>query len=644
MTVDAARSAYPRLFRPLAIGPVEVPNRIVRSAHGTGMAQPTISPDLIAYHLRRAEDGVGLTVLEAATPHGSSPAPAGIDASTDIVVDGYSRLAEAIRPTGMKLFQQLQHAGAHRNPPDGSPAWAPSEVISVMSGRMPLAMSTAQIDELLDAFATAAERAERGGLDGIEIQACHGYLLEQFLSPLTNRREDEWGGDAEGRRRFVAAVLRACRERTGPGFSVGVRIGATESVDGGIVPDEALATREALEAAGLIDFVSVSIGSRYSYPKIIGAMHEPTGYELSLTGPICEGAGVPTIVGGRLTTLAEAERLVAAGVADLISLVRATIADDRLIRKSVTGRGAEVRRCIACNHGCLAGLRDSPPRLGCAIAPEVGHELAVSTRSPVGSRAAGAPRLVVVGGGPAGIEAALVGARSGFSVLLLEAADELGGQLALARRAPLRGLIGAYPDWAGAELARLDAEIRLGTEARVETVIAERPDAVVLATGAVPVPVATIGSSWDVLGAAAATPDNAVVHDGLGHYEAIAVVDTLVARGTKVTFLTDFERVGPAIAPSLSAEPAAERFAAAGVQVETGVSVDRLGQEEAELLVAVAPKQPRVELIDDLREALDFVVPAGEVSAPGYLREAVYAGHRAGTEVLSHFPDRQTHD
>jgi len=625
--------AYPRLFEPVAVGPVELPNRLVRSAHGTGLAQPRISADLVAYHRRRGEDGIGLTILEAATAHPSSPAPAGIDASTDAVVEGYSRLVAAVRPTGMKLMQQLQHTGAHRGPLDGSPAWAPSPVASAVTGAMPRQIAQGEIEELVEAFAAAAARAERGGLDGIEIQACHGYLLEQFLSPLTNRREDEWGGDAERRRRFLAAVLAACRAATGSGFAVGVRLGATESVAGGIQPADALATREALEAAGLVDFVNVSIGSRYAYPKIIGAMHEPSGYELPLTAPVCAGARVPTIVGGRLTTLAAAERVLADGVADLVSLVRATIADERLVRKSRAGRAAEVRRCIACNHGCLGGLRESPPRLGCAIAPEVGRELELSRRAGARPDAAAGRRLVVVGGGPAGLAAALTACLAGFEVVLFEAAAELGGQLALARRAPLREPIGAYPDWAGAELRRLGADLRLGTRADAAAVLAERPDAVVLATGARPVPAAGVASSWDVLGAAPPPVAAAIVHDGLGHYEAIAVVDALVARGAAVRFATSHERVGPLVAPSLSAEPAAARFAAAGVAVRTGIPLDALDPGPAELLVAVAPKAPRDELLAALRQGPAPVATAGEVAAPGYLAEAVRAGHEAALRL-----------
>jgi 2,4-dienoyl-CoA reductase-like NADH-dependent reductase (Old Yellow Enzyme family) len=630
--------SFPRLAEPISIGPVAVPNRIVRSAHGTGLGQPRITDDLIEYHLRRAEDGVGLTVLEASSPHRTSPAPAGIDVSTDAVIEGYGRLVEALRPTGMKLFQQIHHFGAHVAPPDGSPAWAPSAVPSAMTGRMPQSMSEAQIEEIVAAFAAAAVRAEQGGLDGVEVQACHGFLLEQFLSPLTNHRDDEWGGDQRRRKKFASAVLAACREATGPDFAVGVRLSSTEIVEGGIDPAEALSTREAFEEQGLIDYLSVSMGSRYAYSKIIGPMHEPLGYELPLSEQICAGARVPTVAGGRVTTLGQAERIVADGIADMVSMVRATIVDDHLVRKSIAGHGSEVRTCNGCNHGCVAGLRQSPPRIGCALNPEAGRELRFAqagrlfAERPAGGAGA---RVTVIGGGPAGLEAARAARLHGFEVTLLEAAGELGGQLTFARRAPLRAEIGDFADWAARELDRLGVEVRLDTEANAAMVLAERPDAIVLATGGEPVLAPGTVPSSAVLGRdpSVGAGRHVLVHDGLGHYEAIAVVDALIARGARVVYATDFDVVGIGVSGSLSAEPAAARFAAAGVEVRFRTLAGAIGPDDAEIVVEVGVRSPRDQMLAELRGTCDNVEVAGEAAAPGFLQEAVQGGRAAADRL-----------
>lgn len=451
--------AYEILQEPVQIAGCRVPNRIVRTAHATGFARGEISPRLIAYHAARARGGVGLSFVEIAAVHPSTPS--GVIAFHDGVIDGYRKLADACRPHGMRLFQQLWHGGSNAVPLDGGPAWGPSTVPEAQHGRTPLPMTQGMIDEVVAGFAAAARRCRQGGLDGVEVHGAHGYLPGQFLSPLTNRRSDGYGGSLENRTRFLREVLAAIRAAVGAGFPVGVRLSGTEGVAGGIQPDEARRTAEILEAAGLVDFVNVSMGSYYAFHKFIGAMHEPLGYEIPTSEPATKAVRVPTIVTGRIMDLHDAEQIVRSGIADLVSMVRATIADPEIVAKSFRGDAKRVRPCISCNQGCVGGLLGAVGHVGCLVNPEAGFE-ADAQLAP-----ARAPRRVlVVGGGPAGLEAALTAARRGHRVTLCEAGTQLGGVAQLARRAPHREDMVVIANWLAQELELLGVQVRLGAPSR----------------------------------------------------------------------------------------------------------------------------------------------------------------------------------
>ncbi|MCU1372763.1 MAG: hypothetical protein JWO68_49, partial [Actinomycetia bacterium] len=387
-----AAHPYPRVEQPLDVGPVRLRNRIVRAASGAGIARGVVNDDLVAYHRARAEGGVALTILGDGGVHRT--ANGCFELWRDDFVDGYRRLADECRAHGMVLFQELSHQGSAAV--TGEPAWAPSPLANAMTGEIPRSMTQAMIDEVVEAFAGAAARCRRAGLEGVEVHAAHGFLAGQFLSPSTNIREDAYGGDLEGRSRFLRELLVATRHAVGPGFPVGVRLSATELVAGGITVDETCEVVELLQAEDLVDFVDISVGTLATYPTIIGGLHEPHGYQLAEARPVARACRVPTIVTGRIHTLAEAERILAAGTADLVSMVRPTIADAYLVAKSLAGREAEVRPCIACNE-CLRSMLGPLRRIGCAVAPAVGAG-DVEAFEP-----AATPRSVLVaGGGPAG--------------------------------------------------------------------------------------------------------------------------------------------------------------------------------------------------------------------------------------------------
>jgi 2,4-dienoyl-CoA reductase-like NADH-dependent reductase (Old Yellow Enzyme family) len=650
---------YPLLFEPIDVGPVTLANRLVRSAHGTGLGMPAIGDDFAAYTETAAADGFGLIVLEDASPHRSSPPAAGILAWDDGVRAGYERLVAAVEPYGTPLFQQVMHSGGYRPRADGGAPWAPSAIPYVGYAGLPLAMTQAMIDELVEAHAAVARRAREGGLRGLELHCAHGYLVAQFLSPLTNHRDDAYGGGLENRVRFAREVLAAMRAEAGPGLAVGVRLSSDEAHPGTLGVEETLAIARALE--DLCDFVNLSFGNRFSHARMIGAMHEPHGYQLPSAEPFARGLSRPVIAGGRITSLAEAERALAEGRCDLVSMVRASIADPRLITKSRAGREAEVRPCIGCNHGCVGGIFGPARRVGCAVNPGAGSERTAGDLQL--SPAASPAHVVVVGGGPAGLEAARVAAVRGHRVTLFEAEDALGGQLSLARRAPHRGEIGGFVDWAARELARLGVDVRLAATADAEAVLAAAPDAVVVATGSAPAldgvqaaaprdpaaiaPDAVVVSSRQVL-RDGLREKRVLVLDDVGHYEAIAVTDALLEAGGSVVFATPFADVGPLVESSLSADPARARFEVGGVTVVPHARLVSVSRGEAvtastltarervhdvEAVVLVCRSAPRTELAAALAGRVGALAVVGDADSPRFLQAAVRDAHRAAAAI-----------
>lgn len=288
--------AFTHVLEPITIGSVEIPNRVVRTAHGTNIGAGALNEDLMAYHLERAHGGVGLSVLEILSVHPTSVGP--LNSFDPTLVDMYGKFMDQVRPTGMRVFQQVWHAGHNGTNASGGPPWSASTVPSPTVGVVPVSMTQGMIDEIVAAFAATARKCEEGGIDGVEIHCAHGYLVHQFLSSSLNRREDDYGGSDENRQRFMLEVLRAVRQAVSGDFAVGVRV-APDLTTNGVDVSTCEGAVAALEAEGLIDFVNISLGNYHSFPKMIGGMHEPVAYEMQTSAPIAKRATVPTIVTGR---------------------------------------------------------------------------------------------------------------------------------------------------------------------------------------------------------------------------------------------------------------------------------------------------------------------------------------------------------
>jgi len=653
-----------RAFAELKVGPVTLPNRIVRTAHATGFSRPThsMTDRLIAYHVARARGGVGLSILEALAPHPSGRVDYCLHGGAPGLVEGYRKLMDAVRPHGMRVFQQLHHAGYAAPPVDGSPPWSASDGVFAPLGQVAVAINRRQIASLIESYVASTRDAAAGGLDGIEVHCGHDYLIQQFLSPLINRREDEYGGSFENRCRLALEIVTAVRAALPAHMALGVRL-SSEMLPGGFGPDDVAGLAAMLQDRGLVDYLNLSIGQNLATDQIIGPMNEPVGYQLAHSAPTSAARRVPLLVTGRFRTIEEADQVISRGEADMVGMTRAHIADPDIVRLTKAGEEDRIRPCIACNHGCVGGLA-LQRQIGCAVNVAVGQEdqLAEDLIAP----APEARTVLVVGGGPAGLEAARVAALRGHRVILAEANSRLGGAVEIARRAPRRAALGDIVEWLTREVYRLGVDLRLSTYVEAEDVATIAPDHVIVATGSSPrmdgaqgfapglrpsgVDLPHVISSHDLFldNTNRAWGSRALVVDDTGHYEAVAAAEFLIEQGVAVTFATGHISFAPRLEPSVSAAPALARLAKGDFTVLTRARLNAITPERATLayhysdqpievpadtVILVSHNRPHRELHDQLEERGIPATLVGDALSPRYLQSAIREAHLAARAI-----------
>jgi 2,4-dienoyl-CoA reductase-like NADH-dependent reductase (Old Yellow Enzyme family)/thioredoxin reductase len=543
----AGAARFPRLFSPLRLGPLEIRNRIFSSGHDTVMADDgLVSERLVAYQAARAAGGVGLIVVQVASVHPSAEYTShALSAMDDACIPGFRRLAEAVHAGGAGIVGQVFHGGREiMDTGDGTlaVALAPSSVPNERFHVMPRAMPVALIREVVEAFAAAAVRLRAAGLDGVEIVASHGYLPAQFLNPRVNVRTDAYGGSPENRLRFLRETLAAVRAALGSGAVVGLRISIDELTPEGLTPDESLAALAALDGDGTLDYVSVVAGTSATLggsDHIVPPMTIPNGYTVPLAAAAKAVVGVPVLVAGRVNQPQEAERILELGQADAVAMTRALICDPLLPAKAAAGRIDEIRACVGCNQACIGHFHAGYP-ISCIQYPESGRELEFGGRSmvPAGARR----RVMVVGGGPAGLKAAAVAAERGHEVTLHEAAVRVGGQVLLAEELPGRAEFGGVVTNLRGEADRAGVRIVTGSHVDAALVAVEGPDVVIVATGARPYrPVLELANdppvfdAWQVIRGATPPAGRVVVVDWRCDWVGPGVAQLLAQAGRRVT-------------------------------------------------------------------------------------------------------------
>jgi 2,4-dienoyl-CoA reductase-like NADH-dependent reductase (Old Yellow Enzyme family)/thioredoxin reductase len=621
-------TTYPHLFQPLDIGGCRIKNRIVSSGHDTIMVlDGRVTEDLIAYHAARARGGVGLIVVQVAGVHESARYTSHVlMAVDDSCIEGYEKLANAVHESGTRIFGQVFHPGREvMESLDGSApvALAPSQVPNERFHVMPRALSLGEIDEIVAGYAASAERLYRAGLDGVEVVASHGYLPSQFLNPHANQREDEYGGSPENRRRFLRRVLEAVRSNVAEGFVVGLRISIDEHDPSGLEENVALDTIAALDADGLIDYVSVTTGTSATLAgsnHIAPEMHFKSGYTAPMAARVKAVANVPVFVAGRINQPQEAERILASGDADACVMTRALICDPEMPALAQSGDSEEIRACIGCNQACIGHFHAGYP-ISCIQHPETGRERRFSRLAP----AAKSERILVVGGGPAGLKAAAIAAARGHQVTLHEAAAHVGGQVLLAQMLPGRDEFGGAVTNLHREALRAGAEIVVRSNVDLALIDQASPDLVIVATGARPyrpeleiLGAPVIRDAWEVLRGESPPVGRTLVLDWRGDWIGVGVARLLAARGHKVTLCVN----GYAAAMALQQYVRNEFLAA-------------LQRERITVLPLVRPLG-----VDDDSVYLQHVLTGELIIEPDVTGVVLAYGHQSETRLLHELEDR----
>ncbi len=662
------------LFTPIQVGRMKLKNRIVMPAmHYLPSWDGALLPHHKDFFVERARGGAGLIIVGGCSISENSGSGNMISIRDDRFIPGFAELAEAVQAHGAKIAGQLYHAGryAHSVFMGGRQSVSSSPVRSRLTGETPRELTIPEIQEIERQFALAAGRLKRAGLDAVEVIASAGYLISQFLSPVVNRRKDEYGGEYPNRMRFGLEVAAAVRKEVGPDFPLIFRVAGNEFMEGGLGNREMQVFCRELEKTGA-DMINVTGGWHETrVPQITMAL--PRGGFVYLAQGIKNAVSIPVMASNRINDIHLADRILRDGQADLIGLARGLIADPDLPRKAMEGRLDEINYCIGCNQGCFDPIFEGKP-VTCLVNARAGAEGRLIVR-PAGRK----KKVLVIGGGPAGMEAARVAAIRGHRVSLYEKKTNLGGQLPLAGIPPDRAEFFTFERYLENQLRRLKVAVHVGKEAGPDEVAAEKPDAVVIATGADPlvpdikgIDLPHVVGAWDVLlgnvdagkevvviGGGAVGLETALFLARKGTIDADTLrflmvhgaesretLEPLLVRGIKkVTVVEMLKRLGQDIGRS-TRWTIIQELARMSVRSLThtkareitpsGVIVERAGEENflrADTVVIAAGAKPVNRLYEALRDHAGEIFLIGDAGRPRKVLEAVAEGFKAGNEI-----------
>ena len=548
---------FPNLFEPLNIGSRKIKNRIVSTGHDTTLpTHGVINDEYIAYQQARARGGVGLIILQVSAVHDSARYSSHVlMADDDKSISGYEKMANACHPFGTTVFAQLFHPGREiMETADGlAPvAYSASAIPQERFHVMPLEMPVDFIAEIVASYASAAKRLETAGIDGVEVVASHGYLPAQFLNPEINQRSDEYGGNAENRLRFLQEVISSIRAATGDQFIVGLRISSREMDEPETEFEITLEACKQLKSQ--LDYVSVVAGTSASLKgsvHIVPPMTTENAYLTPDSKRYKASLSIPVIVTGRINQPQDAEKLLEKGEADLVGMTRALICDPKMPEKTAAGLLDDIRACIACNQACIGHFHKSLP-ISCIQHPETGRELQFNMGDV--PQADKIKKVMIVGGGPAGLKAASIAAKAGHRVSLYEASAQLGGQVLLAQKIPGRAEFGGIVTNLKRECDLAGVEFNLKTKVDRKLIEQQQPDALIVATGALPYrpDFENLGGmqlldAWQVLNEAETIGKNVLIADWKSDWIGLGLAAQLASHGHTVTLAVNALYAGEAI-------------------------------------------------------------------------------------------------
>jgi mycofactocin system FadH/OYE family oxidoreductase 2 len=665
---------YPNLFSPLTIGNIKVRNRIMQSAHAKAfhLRDGITNNRDIYYHAARAKGGIGLMTTGNRLVHPSSNTFCrGFSYGyRKEMVERDAALTQAVHDFGSHIFAQLNHFGVMGEAEamdDYRVLWSASNIKSPPFGEMAKAMERSDMDEVRDGWALSAEYAREAGFDGVEVHLAHSYLLQQFISPLYNKRTDEYGGSLENRMRYPMEVIRAVRERVGQDYVVGIRLNVDDVVPGGMEVKDWIEVAKIIDASGMIDFIMTTAGTYQSASYIMPPYDIPNGWLLPPIAQLKREVSVPVFAVSGIGSGKEAEDILVRGDADMVAMTRVQIADPEFANKTREGREDEIYHCLRCNQGCIARLfRGSA--ITCQINPRTGREEVFGDQTL--KLADEQKHWVVIGGGPAGMKSAEGLAKRGHKVTLLEKGKELGGQVNYVIQLPRRDSFAWITEDLKVHMAKAGVDVRLKTEASYELVKSLNPDGVIVATGSVPdrsgysdvnplvdqvpgIDADHVMTGIEVLDNPEKVGNKVLLLDDEGNRSSAGIAEFLTERNHQVHVVTRWNALFHKLAVTLDQPIIYGNVFASGMtytlnswvtSIDGGaVEIMNLysGDEEVldgfDTIVLVVRNLPCEELYFELKDKLSNVHRVGDCVAPRRTDHAIFEGFLAGREMFDNW-------